>query len=497
MSSKTHKWSTAKIGEIMNLVNGAAFKPSDWSSEGLPIIRIQNLNNHNAAFNYFNGQAPEKFRVKTNDLLFAWSGTPGTSFGAHIWTGGDAWLNQHIFRVEFDRDNLNPEFLRLAINQNLTEYVRQAHGGAGLAHITKGKFEESEIALPPLNEQRRIVAKLDTLFDKSRSIREKLDRLPRLLANLQKSILNAAFRGDLTKDWRANNPNTEPASVLLNRIRAERRARWEADLIAKGKDPKKAKYVEPEPVNTEGLPQLPEGWCWASVEEITVESRTGLVRGATEQNDQQRGYPYIRMQHYDERGEWHFTEVSWVEALDTEVMQFELQPGDLLFNTRNSRELVGKVAVWPPNKPGYLYNNNLLNLRFVHSVHSEFVGWQMIGPFFLEKLNGIKSATTSVAAIYQKDLLKQPVAIPPLLEQIAIAELVGKQIEAARRLEVNSEVGKQKCLLVEQSCLAKAFRGELVPQDPNDEPASVLLERIRAQKPAPGAKRGRGGKAPA
>ncbi len=96
-------WTVAPVGDILNLVNGCPFKPSHWKQTGLPIIRIQSLNNPNAPFNYCTDKMPEKYRVRNGDLLFAWSGTPGTSFGAHIWESGDAWLNQHIFRVEFDK----------------------------------------------------------------------------------------------------------------------------------------------------------------------------------------------------------------------------------------------------------------------------------------------------------------------------------------------------------------------------------------------------------
>jgi len=157
-------WAEATIGDLVHLVNGMAFKPSQWSGEGMPIIRIQNLNDADAPFNYCSEDLPEKFLVSTGDLLFAWSGTPGTSFGAHLWRGGNAWLNQHIFNVRFDRTHLHPSFLRYAINQNLDSYIRQAHGGAGLAHITKGRFEESVLVIAPLPEQHRIVAKIEELF---------------------------------------------------------------------------------------------------------------------------------------------------------------------------------------------------------------------------------------------------------------------------------------------------------------------------------------------
>src|SRR6185436_4027186 len=102
-------------------------KSSEWASSGLPIIRIQNLNEEAASFNYFSDTLPDRFKIVNGDLLFAWSGTPGTSFGAHIWKRGPAWLNQHIFKVEFDRDSLDSRFLRYAINQNLASYIRQAH----------------------------------------------------------------------------------------------------------------------------------------------------------------------------------------------------------------------------------------------------------------------------------------------------------------------------------------------------------------------------------
>ena len=127
--------------------------------------------------------------------MFAWSGTPGTSFGAHIWQGGGAWLNQHIFKVLFDEELLNKKFLRLAINQNLEEYIRAAHGAAGLAHITKGRFEESELPIPPLCEQEFIVAEIEKQFT---CLDAGVAALKRVQANLKRyraSVLKAACEG--------------------------------------------------------------------------------------------------------------------------------------------------------------------------------------------------------------------------------------------------------------------------------------------------------------
>ena len=92
-------WLTSTIGDSMRLINGRAFKPTEWKDSGLPIIRIQNLNDPNSEFNYFAGQVDDRHLVQSGTLLFAWSGTKGTSFGARIWTGATGVLNQHIFKV--------------------------------------------------------------------------------------------------------------------------------------------------------------------------------------------------------------------------------------------------------------------------------------------------------------------------------------------------------------------------------------------------------------
>jgi len=151
------------IGDLCRLINGKAFKPKDWETKesgGLPIIRIQNLNDRNADFNYFTGEVSEKNLVKEEELLFSWSGSRGTSFGAHIWYGKNAVLNQHIFKVEFD-ERVIKKYLYYALNQAVEEIEENLHGGVGLVHITKGNLEKIQIPLPPLDVQKSIVAEID------------------------------------------------------------------------------------------------------------------------------------------------------------------------------------------------------------------------------------------------------------------------------------------------------------------------------------------------
>ena len=210
MSLLPTNWVRAPIGNLCDLKNGRAFKPSEWSQDGLPIVRIQNLNNASAPFNRFNGAYDHKHHLQGGELLFAWSGTPGTSFGAHVWRGGEALLNQHIFRVDFDDALLDRRFFRHAINQKLTELIGVAHGGAGLQHVTKGVFEGTEVALPTRAEQKRIADKLDTVLTRVDAVNTRLARVAPILKRFRQSVLAAATSGRLTGDWRGSKEATFP-----------------------------------------------------------------------------------------------------------------------------------------------------------------------------------------------------------------------------------------------------------------------------------------------
>ena len=148
-----------KVKDICSLQNGRAFKPDDWGTAGLPIIRIQNLNDEEAPFNYYAGDYSPVHEVNDGELLFSWSGTPGTSFGAFRWYRGKGVLNQHIFRV-IPKINVDKEYLKYALNGNIATIISKAHGGVGLQHITKKELDEIEIPIVPEQKQKGIVAVL-------------------------------------------------------------------------------------------------------------------------------------------------------------------------------------------------------------------------------------------------------------------------------------------------------------------------------------------------
>ncbi len=150
-------WVIINLGDAATFVNGYAFKPSDWSKTGREIIRIQNLTKGAAQINYFEGELKEKYKVRKGDLLISWSAT----LGVYEWSKDDSWLNQHLFKVVFDKKEFDKLFFKYLISSSLKKMEEQVHG-ATMKHITKKKFDAFQIPLPPIPTQKKIAAILDT-----------------------------------------------------------------------------------------------------------------------------------------------------------------------------------------------------------------------------------------------------------------------------------------------------------------------------------------------
>ncbi len=155
------EWRPVTLGELAQYINGRAFAPSDWSTSGRPIIRIQNLTNPDAPFNHFNAEVDPRHLVSDGDLLISWSAT----LGAFIWDRGNAVLNQHIFKVQPRAEFVDKQFLYYLVQHKLAEMGERTHGST-MKHITKGKFESLTAQLPPLAEQRRIASSLDDIVSR-------------------------------------------------------------------------------------------------------------------------------------------------------------------------------------------------------------------------------------------------------------------------------------------------------------------------------------------
>jgi len=189
-------WRWVKLGEIAEYFNGRAFKPEEWSTSGLPIIRIQNLNSSEATFHFFNGEVQPHNRVEMGDLLISWS----ASLDAYIWRGGSAVVNQHIFKVVENSRLVMRDFLYFVVRSVMAEIRTQVHG-ATMQHITRPQFLAIEVPLPPIVEQRRIVAVLTdqmAAVDRARTAAE-----PQLAAAeaLPAAYLRDLFEGIGAQKW--------------------------------------------------------------------------------------------------------------------------------------------------------------------------------------------------------------------------------------------------------------------------------------------------------
>jgi restriction endonuclease S subunit len=211
--------------------------------------------------------------------------------------------------------------------------------------------------------------------------------------------------------------------------------------------------------------ELPKGWDLGAISCIVAEANTGLVRSSKEQHLQGQGqYPYIKMNNLTSSGKFDFKKMVYVDAIEKEIVKGQLYAGDFVFNTRNSLELVGKCGVFDrdSNLP-ILFNNNLLRMRF-HEVLPEIVAYWLNSPIGKQQLSNITSATTNVAAIYQKSLLKLEVPLPPIAEQKRIVEKLDSllaQVETiGQRLNNLPNIIKR----FRQSVLAAAVSGKLTEQ---------------------------------
>ena len=280
-------WKWVRIGDVFDLVNGKAFKPSDWSDTGIPIVRIQNLNDNTAPYNYCSIPCESKYYIHGGELLFSWSGTPGTSFGAFIWNGGEAVLNQHIFIV-YPKIQADTMYLMYALNAELRIFIEKAHGGAGLKHITRKEFDACLLPIPPLAEQQRIAAKIEELLpliDRYEKAWNRLEEFNKQFpGDLQKSILQMAIQGKLVEQ----RPEEGTGEELYQQIQAEKKK-----LIAEGKI-KKEKPL-PEITEEEKPFDIPDNWKWVKLGAVVTVLGGKRIPAGRKLSIEDTGHVYIRV----------------------------------------------------------------------------------------------------------------------------------------------------------------------------------------------------------
>ena len=358
------------------------------------------------------------------------------------------------------------------------EDLRANSTGTTFEAIRGNDLRSHPFPLPPLAEQNRIVAEIEKQFTR---LNASVAALKRVLANLKRyraSVLKAACEGRLVpteaKLARSEGRDYEPADQLLERILAERRARREAQEKPRGR------YKEPDAPDNSDLPGLPNGWAWAPLALI------GEVRLGRQRSPKRAKGPHMRPYLRAANVTWHGLDLSDVKEMDFSPNEYEtyrLHRGDILLaEASGSADEVGKPAVWADEIDGCCFQNTLIRIRVCPEV-VPYLYYHLLSDARTGAL-GRAARGVGIHHLGAQRTESWMVALPPIAEQRRIVAEVERRLTVAQKAEASVEANLRRVERLRQSILKQAFSGKLVPQDPNDEPASALLERIRVEREA-------------
>lgn len=400
---------------------------------------------------------PIKKTLKTcvdEDVLIA---RYGASIG-RILTGMTGAYNVAIAKVLIP-NNIDKRFVFYLLNSSffqepILSIERSAQDG-----FNKDDLSRIYIPLPPLNEQKRIVKKLDSIMQKVNEVNERLERIPLILKRARQSILNQAITGELTKDWRKEHSEIPPAIEMLNNLRHR--------LL------KNASNAEKTKINNifdyqEGYFsfEIPDSWCFSTLEKLCKSFKYG-----TSSKSAVSGLvPVLRM------GNLQNGEIDWNDLVYTsdeqEINKYNLNKNDVLFNRTNSPELVGKTAIYRGEQQA-IYAGYLIKIENYLELNSEYLNCALNSTFAKEWKLDVKTDGVSQSNINAQKLAKFEISLPPLEEQEEIVKRVKEAFEKLDKIEAQYKKAKSYTDRLTQSILHKAFTGNLVPQDPNDKPIEI------------------------
>ena len=485
-------WQRVTIGDICADVRpGFASGKYNSGGSGVPHLRPMNINREGKIdLTVIRSVAQSNdIELKAGDILFNNTNSAelvGKTAVISLQESGFAFSN-HMTRIR-PESGINSVFIAKQLHllwmsgymrHRCTHHVNQA------SISSKTLANTIPILLPPTAEQTRIVNKLEKLLSELDTGIAELKAGHVKLQQYRQSLLKAAIEGSLTVEWRAENPSQETGAELIARILSERRSRWEAEQFAKfkeqGKMPPKgwqSNYLEPAAPDTSGLLELPPGWVWASVEQLG-DVQLGRQRSPDKMIGD-RLLPYIRAANITENGV-DLTDVLKMDFSPDEQQRFALKVGDvLLTEASGSPEHVGRPAIWNHGAGVYCFQNTVLRFS-PHGISSEFAFYSFLA---MQKL-GVFSKLSSGVGINHLSagkFSKLPAPLPSTNEQLVIVQMVTQRLAACDEQDVVIEHTLRQSTVQRQNILRSAFEGQLVPQDPNDEPASVLLERINAER---------------
>lgn len=332
--------------------------------------------------------------------------------------------------------------------QSQFDHINKNPRGTGIPHVDPEIFWSLEVPIAPLPEQRRIVAKLEKLLHKVDTCKERLDRLPGILKRFRQSVLSAACSGRLTADWREKNKDEALQKAVI-------------------------------PVNRNDDEGLPEGWQTVLSGNLFSFVTSGSRGWAKYYSDD--GPLFIRVGNLDHES-IHF-DLRYIQRVQppkgTEGVRTRVQINDILISITAD---VGMIALVPSGFEEAYINQHIALARPVEGYYSKYIAWYLTSQEGgLRQFQDLQRGATKVG-LGLDDIKNVEIPLPPLPEQHEIVCRVEALFQKADEIEARYKKAKAFVDKLTQSILAKAFRGELVPQDPNDEPASKLLERIKAER---------------
>lgn len=502
MSELPSNWASARLTEVA-LINPKSLDQAPTENELVSFVPMAAVQEESGSLDAstlrpWRDVSKGYTRFQENDVLFAKitpcmeNGKYALAKGLHGGRGAGS-TEFHVFRPS---EALDPKLLLFFLFQpHLRRAARLAmRGAAGQLRVPPEFFSTLEVNLPPRSEQSRIVAEIEKQFTR---LDDAVAALKRVQANLKRyraSVLKAACEGRLVPTEaelaRRERRDYEPSSELLKRILAERRSKWEADqlrkMIAAGKPPKdeewKAKYRQPITADLNGVPPVPEGWIWTSLDAVLLGIEAGRSFKCEERPPEQ-----------DEIGVVKVSAVTWGEFDEQESKtcldssrhdsQFLINEGDFLFSRANTIELVGACVIVKSIHNQLMLSDKILRFRLASSMLPEWILYVLRsewGRYEIERLS--TGNQESMRNIGQDRIRSIRIPIPPARELLRILTELDLRATAATECSISAGENVTRAARLRNAVLVRAFSGKLVPQDPHEEPASVLLERIRAER---------------
>ena len=379
------------------------------------------------------------------------------------------------FHVLRPKSEIDAKYLYFFVSSQSFRKEAERHmtGAVGQRRVPTMYLKECEIPVPSVGQQKRIVAEIEKQFSR---LDEGVDNLKRVKANLKRykaAVLKAAVEGRLVETEaeiaRREGRDFETGEQLLQRILQERRRRWEeaelAKMQARGKPPKndkwKQKYKEPAAPDTTNLPELPEGWVWARLEQLAALVEYG---SSAKTSGDRNGVPVLRMGNIVD-GDLVYDELKYLPDDHDEFPRLLLEVGDLLFNRTNSPELVGKTAVYEGCPETCSFASYLIRVRLLGGVLSKFISSYINSLYGRNWVKSVVTQQVGQANVNGTKLKALIVPLPPLAEQHRIVTEVDRRLSILRETEAQVKANLQRAERLRQSILAAAFSGRLVSDD--------------------------------